>query len=104
QVVVKARAVVVRILGGLDYWRYGAEEVSAACRRGGIPLALLPGDGRDDPRLLELSTVDAEIHRRLEACFRHGGPANLSRALALLAHLARADTDMGGEAEPVPQF
>ena len=27
-----ARSIVIRLLGGLDYWRYGAEEVAALCR------------------------------------------------------------------------
>ncbi len=103
QVIAKARCVVVRLLGGIDYWRYGAEEVAALCRREGIALALLPADGRDDPRLAELSTVDARTHARLDACFRHGGPANLSRALALLGHLAGRGDDDGTEAEPLPQ-
>ena len=46
QVVAGARCVVIRLLGGLDYWRYGAEEIAHAARAQGIPLALLPGDGR----------------------------------------------------------
>ena len=104
QVVAKARCVVVRLLGGIDYWRYGAEELAALCRREGIALALLPADGRDDPRLAELSTVDARTHARLDGCFRHGGPANLARALALLGHLAGRGPDDGADAEPLPQF
>src|ERR671938_601509 len=50
-------ASVVRLLGGLDYWTYGAEEVASQCRRLGIALAIVPGDARDDPRLAALSTV-----------------------------------------------
>ena len=104
QVIARARCVVVRLLGGLDYWRYGAEELSALCGKKGIALALLPGDGRDDPRLAALSTVDARMHARLDSCFRHGGPVNLARALRLLSHLAGRGTDDGAEAEPLPQF
>src|SRR4051812_17768761 len=36
QVVARARCVIVRLLGGLDYWNYGAQEVAAQCRRVGI--------------------------------------------------------------------
>ena len=32
QVIAGARCVVIRLLGGLDYWRYGAEEVAHAAR------------------------------------------------------------------------
>ena len=42
-----ARCVIVRLLGGLDYWRYGAEEFAASLPPPwSIPLALLPGDAR----------------------------------------------------------
>ena len=98
-----ARCVVVRLLGGLDYWRYGAEQVSALCRERAIPLAILPGDGRADPVLAALSTVGSATYARLDACFRHGGPANMRRVLALMASLAGLTADSGERAEPVPQ-
>ena len=103
QTVAHARCVVLRLLGGLDYWRYGAEELAALCRERGIALAVLPGDGRDDPALAALSTMSAAAHARLDACFRHGGRANMRRALALMAHLAGLVPDDGGEAEALPQ-
>ena len=93
----------VRLLGGLDYWRYGIEEAAALCRDRGIALAVLPGDGRDDPRLAELSTVPAPALARLDACFRHGGPANMQRAVRLAAHLAGLGPDDAGDAAPLPQ-
>ena len=94
---------VLRLLGGLEYWRYGAEELAALCRTRGIALAVLPGDGRDDPALAALSTVTAADHARLDACFRHGGRANMARALRLMAHLAGLAPDDAGEAEMLPQ-
>ncbi len=103
QTVAHAGCVVLRLLGGVDYWRYGAEELAALCRERAIPLAVLPGDGRDDPALLALSTVPEAMHARLDACFRHGGRANMGRALALMAHLAGLATDEGGVAEAMPQ-
>src|SRR6516165_3987466 len=39
-----ARFVLVRLLGGLDYWRYRVEEVSRAARAQGFGLAVVPGD------------------------------------------------------------
>jgi cobaltochelatase CobN len=98
-----ARCVIVRLLGGLDYWRYGAEELASLCRARKIPLALLPGDGGDDPALAALSTVAPEAYARLDACFRHGGPANMRRALMLAAHLAGVAPDDGTVAEPMDQ-
>ena len=53
-----------------------------------IPLAMVPGDAREDTRLGELCTVPAVSVAMLEAYLRHGGPANLTQALRLAAHLA----------------
>ena len=98
QVIAGARCVVIRLLGGLEYWRYGAEQVAALCRDRGIGLALLPGDGIDDERLAALSTLPPESLARLDSCFRMGGPANMARAIAFAGGL-----DTMAAAEPVPQ-
>jgi cobaltochelatase CobN len=103
QVIAGARCIVIRLLGGLDYWRYGVEEVAHAARANGIPLALLPGDGRADARLAKLSTVSGEALARLDAFFAHGGPANTTNALRLMAHLAGLAPDHGLSAAPLPQ-
>ncbi len=100
-VVGQARCVAARLLGGADYWTYGAEEVAAACRAGKIPLALLPGERRSDSRLAALSTMEAGALARLDACFAAGGVANLRIALGLMAHLAGLVPDAGEVAEPV---
>jgi len=104
QVIEGARCVVIRLLGGVDYWRYGVDEVMAVCRRTGAALALLPGDGRADSRLRELSTIDVAQYDRLDALFAAGGPANMATALRLAAHLAGAGEDPGGSVAPVPLF
>lgn len=98
----RSRCVVIRLLGGLEYWRYGAEEVAALCRREGIPLALLPGDGRDDARLAELSTVPPAMHARMDKLLAEGGPDNLAAALRLAAHWAGLGADDGTPPLPLP--
>ena len=102
QVIASARCVVVRLLGGLGYWRYGVEEVSALCRARGIALALLPGDGRDDEALEALSTVAPGQRAVLAACLGQGGAENLRRALLLAQHLGELGGDPGVEALAVP--
>lgn len=87
QVIAHARCVVVRLLGGLDYWRYGGDALAALCRQRRIALALVPGDARDDQRLAELSTIPVGALERLEAYLRHGGPDNIGQALMLAAEL-----------------
>src|SRR3712207_349118 len=78
----KARFVLVRCLGGLDYWRYGLERLSEACRSHGVKLAVLPGDDRPDPRLSAYATVPEALCDELDAYFRAGGIDNMRRLLA----------------------
>src|SRR5438093_6471145 len=78
----KARVIVVRLLGGLDYWRYGMEEVARACRQNRIALAAVPGDDRPDSRLAELSTVTPGELALVSGWLSEGGPANLAELLA----------------------
>ncbi len=94
-VIARARAVVIRCLGGLDYWRYGVERCAEAARAHGVVLAVLPGDDRPDPRLATFST-DPALAADLDGYFRAGGPENLRRMLRrLAAHLGE-----GGPVEP----
>lgn len=86
RVVAGARAVLVRLLGGHDWWEYGCERLAAVARERGIALVLLPGECREeDPRLAALSTVGPEVRAGLLACFREGGPENMRAALLRLA-------------------
>src|ERR1700730_11798120 len=55
-----AKVILVRLIGGLHWWRYGVERLAATARERGIALAVLPGEDRDDPRLAEASTLPPE--------------------------------------------
>lgn len=101
-VVSHARCVVIRLLGGLDYWRYGAEEVAALCRREGIALAVVPGDGRQDETLAALSTAPPALLTRLDALMAQGGEANMRRALAVAAHAGGLGANDEEAAEEIP--
>jgi cobaltochelatase CobN len=94
-----AKVVVVRLLGGLDWWRYGVERLSSLARASGIALALLPGEDHDDPRLVEASTLPAHELEMLLRFFREGGPENLA---ALLRRLARHAGSLVETPEPRP--
>ncbi|MHB2209591.1 cobaltochelatase subunit CobN [Methylobacterium sp. CM6257] len=101
RVVARAKLVVIRCLGGLDYWRYGVERCAEAARAHGIVLVVLPGDDRPDPRLAAYST-DPDLAERLDAYFRAGGPENLRQMLRLLA--ARIGADFRVEPpQPLPR-
>ncbi|MBS7537855.1 cobaltochelatase subunit CobN [Ancylobacter lacus] len=98
RVAAHARVVVLRLLGGLEWWRYGAERLAALARARGIALAVLPGEDRDDDRLAALSTLPAEELAALLACFRAGGPANMAVLLRRLAcHAGRPQAPAAGD-------
>ena len=80
-----ARFVLVRLLGGLDYWRYGVEELARAARAHGFALAIVPGDHRADARLDAASTLPLEDLRRLWGWLCEGGADNLGECLAFLS-------------------
>jgi cobaltochelatase CobN len=84
-VVAHARYVVVRLLGGADYWRYGLDQIAATCRRTGAALAVVPGDGRTDERLAAASTIPAIDLARIDAWLAEGGRENLASLLGFIA-------------------
>jgi cobaltochelatase CobN len=88
---VRARVIVARLIGGLDWWRYGADRLAAVARGRSIRLALLPGEDRDDPRLADASTLPAAELARLLQFFRAGGPHNMRALLRRLGRHARAE-------------
>ena len=89
----QAKVVVVRLLGGLEWWRYGVERLSSLARESSIALAVLPGEDRDDPRLAEASTLPAHELNVLLRFFREGGQDNLAALLRRLARHAGSPID-----------
>src|SRR5215831_6332230 len=98
-----AKIIVVRLLGGFDWWRYGVDRLAALARERGIALALLPGEDRDDPRLADASTLPPHELDALLRFFREGGRENLRALLRRLAGLAGACLE-AADPQPVPRF
>ena len=96
QTLVGAKAILVRLIGGESYWAYGLATLQDMARRRGIALAILPADGRPDPRLDELSTLPTSTLRRLQQLCEAGG------AVAAQAALAQLSLAAGLYAGPVP--
>ncbi|AID30790.1 cobaltochelatase subunit CobN [Mesorhizobium jarvisii] len=87
-----AKIILVRILGGYDWWRYGCDQLASTARERGIKLALLPGESHDeDIRLIEASTLPRWELDALLGYFREGGPANMGALVQRLARLAGQD-------------
>ncbi|MGX7873389.1 hypothetical protein ACVDG5_011970 [Mesorhizobium sp. ORM6] len=94
-----AKIILVRILGGYDWWRYGCDQLASTARERGIKLALLPGESHDeDLRLIEASTLPREELDGLLGYFREGGPANMAALMQRLARLSGSQADI---VEPV---
>ena len=92
KVAAHAKVILVRILGGYDWWRYGCDRLAALARQKGIRLAMLPGECREqDERLVECSTLSRPELDEVLALFREGGPANMDALARRLAGLARCE-------------
>ena len=90
------KGILVRLIGGENYWPYGLMQLQDLARRQGIALAVLPADGREDKTLDAHSTLPISTLRRLSALCDAGGAVAAQAALAQLALAA------GLYAGPVP--
>ncbi|WP_417693086.1 cobaltochelatase subunit CobN [Roseibium sp.] len=79
--------VIVRLLGGVDYWRYGVERFEEEARANGLRLVFLPGDDTWDEALAERSTEPTAVVRRLWRYCVEGGTENYRNFLSFCAHL-----------------
>jgi cobaltochelatase CobN len=102
QTLVRARAILIRLIGGISYWQYGIQQVQALAQEMGIALAVLPADGRPDERLDEASTLPASTLHRLTHLCDTGGAIAAQAALAQLALAAGLYTKpvLGSKALP----
>ncbi|MFY0597709.1 MAG: cobaltochelatase subunit CobN [Cognatishimia sp.] len=80
-----AKAILVRLIGGIPYWSYGIQQLQDLARRKGVALAILPADGRPDSRLDEVSTLPKSTLDRLSHLCDTGGAVAAQAALAQLA-------------------
>jgi len=83
-----AKLIVVRLLGGKDYWAYGVEQLEALARARNVALAIVSGDTVADMRLDQASTLGADALNRIWRFFQDGGPENLRLFLAYASTLA----------------
>ncbi|MGC2132431.1 MAG: cobaltochelatase subunit CobN, partial [Xanthobacteraceae bacterium] len=86
-----AKVILIRLLGGLDWWKYGVDRLATLARERGIALAVLPGEDRDDMRLEAASTLPRKELAALLQYFREGGGTNMRALLGRLARHAGRD-------------
>ncbi|MCT4654999.1 MAG: cobaltochelatase subunit CobN [Cohaesibacter sp.] len=85
QTLYAAKGILIRLIGGENYWSYGLAQLRALAVNQGIALAVLPADGREDPQLDAASTLPVSTLRRLQALCDTGGAVAAQAALAQLA-------------------
>ena len=78
------RAVVVSLLGGISYWRYGLEALQRWAAQRQATLIAVPGEESEDDEILTAGTVAREEAHRVWRYLREGGEQN---ARALLEYL-----------------
>jgi len=102
RVAAQAKIIVIRLLGGLDWWKYGVDRLSELARERHLRLAVLPGEDRDDARLAAVSTLPRDELDALLSYFREGGTDNLRNLLRRLARHAGHSIAVR-EPKPVPR-
>lgn len=83
QVAAHAKVILVRLLGGYDWWKYGVEELAKLARSKNIKLIMVAGHIHDS-RLCELSTIPKSELDAIENCLAQGGVENSGEVLAYL--------------------
>jgi cobaltochelatase CobN len=80
-----SRVLLVRVLGGLAYWREQLEQLHLLARAHDIALVCLPGDDRPDPDMAALCTVPLPLADRAWRYCVAGGVANAALLLRYLS-------------------
>jgi len=93
-----SQLIIVSLLGGVNYWRYGIERLTDLAGTQAIDLIIVPGDDQPDDELFALSTCDRQICLRVWRYLREGGEPNIRnffRCLAAHYFPARTSADCG---------
>ena len=77
----KAHLIVVRVIGGENYWPYGLRCLQALAIQNNIKLVVLPGDDRPDEDLFRFCTISKEDCDALWSYLVQGGSDNIANFL-----------------------
>ena len=83
-VLLTAKVIILRLLGGAAYWSYGLERVKEIASINNIILIVLPGDDRPDLDLISHSTTNLAVVNNLWFYFIEGGVNNYLNALLFI--------------------
>ncbi|MFA9420115.1 MAG: cobaltochelatase subunit CobN [Gammaproteobacteria bacterium] len=80
-----SKLIIVAILGGISYWRYGIEQLQELASRRGISLILVPGDDQADRELTRASTCEERHCHNVWRYLREGSTRNTRNLLHYIA-------------------
>ncbi len=81
-----AKLIIVSLLGGESYWRYGLEQLQVLTQAKTIPLIIVPGDDQMDVQLLAYSNVEQEDCLYCWHYLRQAGQRNINNFFAWLGN------------------
>ena len=84
----KSKAVLIRVIGGVPYWEYGLNQVKLIAEKKNITLAVLPADGREDPKLFSYSNIPDSTLKILNNFCNTGGSIATHAALSQISMTA----------------
>lgn len=87
QTLAQAGLIIIRLLGGRNYWPYGVDVIEALARQHHIKLAFIPGGQEPDAELSARSTLPAADVERLRQYFAFGGQQNAKSMLQFCVRL-----------------
>ena len=97
-----SKCIILRMLGGANYWLYGLEAIVECTRKNKIPLLVLPGDDKWDENLVSNSTVPPKTAREVWRYCVEGGDENIRNALQFAANVIKK-TKSPPPVKPIPR-
>ncbi|HLJ94731.1 MAG TPA: cobaltochelatase subunit CobN, partial [Gemmataceae bacterium] len=98
-----SRVLVLRVLGGLGYWREQVRQIHLLARAHEIALICLPGDAQPDAALASLCTVPLTVADRVFHYCLQGGSANAGAMLCYLSDTLLATAYGYEPPSPLPE-
>jgi cobaltochelatase CobN len=104
EVLLQAKVIIVRLIGGQSYWSYGLEVVKETVANTGAILIVLPGDERPDPSLTSHSTTSLSLTNQAWQYFIEAGISNYQNLLKFVATEFLGITSEYELPQPVPRI
>lgn len=93
QTIRQSKFIILRLLGGIEAWRYGTDELHTLCQIHHIPLVILSGENYENPDLDALSNVPSNLLNQFKNLFHAGGMGNFGHVLNLASNYLQQKTE-----------